>query len=136
MKLRQALELINEPANSQDEVKSFFLACGFSPLHMRTFFQAHLQIRFPRKKIEVRVDLYGDLAGNVERALSHRVDAAAVVVEWADLDPRLGIRQLGGWLPKNLPDILANVRLSLQRLETALNRLAESCPVALSMPTL
>jgi hypothetical protein len=57
MKLMQALELINKPPNSTGGVGIFLLACGFSPLHLRTFFQAHLQVQFPKKKAEVMVDL-------------------------------------------------------------------------------
>lgn len=136
MKLVEALELTNRCFSPEAHVKSFFMASGFTPLHLRTFFHAHLQRRSVDEGIEVSVGLYGDLAGNVERACRQSTEAAAVVLEWVDLDPRLGIRQLGGWSPETLPDVLAQVRLSLERLGTGLERLAASCPVALSMPTL
>jgi FkbH-like protein len=136
MKLGQALEVINRHIDPSARPRSFPLACGFTPLHLRTFIHAQLQSLFPENKVEVSVGLYGDLVGNVERASVQSGSAAAVVVEWADLDPRLGIRQLGGWLPETLPIILSDVYVSLRRLEGALNRLVASCPVALSMPTL
>jgi FkbH-like protein len=135
MKLVEALELANR-SHAQAKPKSFFLACGFSPLHLRTFLHAHLQKLFPTDAIDLCCGLYGDLAGSMERASACTFDSAAVVLEWADIDPRLGIRQLGGWLPETLPDILSCVDLSLVRLESALAGLLARCPVALSLPTL
>jgi FkbH-like protein len=135
MKLVHATELINRSA-PQGPTKLFALVCGFTPLHLRTFFQAHLLLRFPNGRVEVPVGLYGDLIGNIERMAQQSIDAAAVVVEWGDLDPRLGIRQLGGWEPALFSDILATVRLSIERLETNLAKLSASHPVALALPTL
>jgi FkbH-like protein len=136
MKLAQALKIINRQTDPHARVKSFFLACGFTPLHLQTFLHAYLQCRFPEERVAVSIGLYGDLVGNLLRACACSVDAAGVAIEWADLDSRLGIRQLGGWLPETLPNILANVLLSLERLEVAVNQLAASCPVVLSLPTL
>lgn len=135
MKLLEALEIVNG-ADANAPVRRFFLACGFTPLHLRTFLEAHLQLRSPDAKAALAAGLYGDLAGNIERAASEPGDGAAVVVEWADLDPRLGLRQLGGWRPAALPGIVSSVEQSLARLQASLESLARRTPVALSLPTL
>jgi FkbH-like protein len=135
MKLVDATELINR-STKQGPIKVYPLVCGFTPLHLRTFFQAHLLLRFPNGRAEVPVGLYGDLIGNIERMAQQSIDGAAVVVEWSDLDPRLGIRQLGGWEPALFSDILATAHLSIERLETNLAKLSASHPVALALPTL
>src|SRR5260370_36781426 len=120
MKLIDALELVARPDAPQAPTRCFLLACRFTPLHLRTFLRAHLRRRFPEEHVEVTIGLYGDLAGNLERASAGSIDSAAVVIEWSDLDLRLSIRQLGGWAPEVFPDILACARVSLERLKAAL----------------
>ena len=68
MKLIQALETVNRRHDPQAETKSFYLACGFTPLHLITFLRAHLQLRFPLARVDVETGLYGDLQGNLERS--------------------------------------------------------------------
>jgi hypothetical protein len=70
------------------------LACGCAPLHLKTFFHAHLQQRLPRRRVSVLEGLYGDLSGTLERS-DQSVHAAAIAIEWSDLD-RL---HRGPWLP-------------------------------------
>jgi len=86
--------------------------------------------------VEVTTGLYGDLAGTLEHAAVEPNDGVVTIVEWADLDPRLGIRQLGGWQPELFPEILSTVEKALERLEAGLGRLATSCSVTLALPTL
>jgi FkbH-like protein len=136
MKLLEAFELINQNRDSNVPVKSFYLACGFTPLHLRTFLQANLQHRIAECRVEVLVGLFGDLAGNLERAPALAAEGTAVVIEWTDLDPRLGLRVLGGWLPETLHSIQESVALCCNRIETALRDLARSSPIAVSLPTL
>jgi FkbH-like protein len=136
MTLVEALETINRMNPGFPSATRVLLACGFTPLHLRTFLHAHLLRRFPQDNIEILTGLYGDLASNLERACGQPISSAAAVAEWTDLDSRLGIRQLGGWQPEVFPDILTSVRLSLGRLESALRRLTAGCPVALSLPSL
>src|SRR6516225_2196066 len=135
MKLIEALELLKRSAG-HGQTRLFRLACGFTPLHLLTFFRAHLQLSLPNDRIDVTAGLYGDLPGNLERSLSERERGVAVVIENADLDSRLGIRQLGGWEPGKLVDIISGTINSLRRLEEPLVRLGESCSVAVSLPTL
>jgi FkbH-like protein len=135
MRLIEALEIVNR-ANSEAQARRFFLACGFTPLHLRTLLQAHLQRAFRDAKVEVAVGVYGDLPGNLERAIAEQPEGVAVLVEWSDLDPRLGLRLLGGWAAATLPDILSSVQIALARLESVLDRVARLAPTALCLPTL
>ena len=73
------------------------LACGFTPLHLETFIGACLRLALPARRIAFESGLYGSLLTNIERLGRTGCDAAVVVLEWADLDPRLGLRSLGGW---------------------------------------
>ena len=63
-------------------------------------------------------------------------DALAVVIEWADLDPRLGLRTLGGWQVEKLADIVSSASRSLDRLSRVMSRISSSLPTCLCMPTL
>ena len=135
MKLIEALSTIQKGRTASGEPLPLLIACGFTPLHLATFLAAHVQVRFPGRPVQVRQGLYGDLAGTLERA-GQGLEAAAVVIEWADLDPRLGVRAAGGWRPSLLDDIGATVAASAARLRGALEGLAAQCPVVLCGPTL
>jgi hypothetical protein len=110
MKLNQALAIINARKDStQTEVH--YLACGFEPLHLATLLRAHLLERLPNgKNIEIQFGVYGDLRGNIESATRSSALACSVVLEWSDLDPRLGLRSSGGWSNEAKSDILASSR--------------------------
>jgi FkbH-like protein len=82
----------------------------------------------------VQVGLFGDLMGNLRRVAD--VAVAVVVIEWADLDPRLGLRRLGGWEPSQLPDILDEVSRSCELLEHRIREAAGNVPLVLCLPTL
>jgi len=69
------------------------------PLHISTFLKAQLYIKYPDKRINVKEGIYGDLMGNLARMKNTRINAGVVCLEWSDLDPRLGLRGLGGWSP-------------------------------------
>ena len=133
MKLIEALTTIQHGRTAPGEPLRVLLACGFTPLHLETFLAANLQRRYPTRPVQLRTGLYGDLAGTLERG---GAEAAAVAVEWADLDPRLDVRGSGGWRPSLHADISRTVATSAARLRAALERLAARCPVALSGPTL
>lgn len=112
------------------------LGCGFTPLHLQTFFTAHLQQLLPARKVALSTGLYGDLIGTVRRACEEAWDAVAIAIEWPDLDPRLGYRNLGGWGPREETDILAQVGSALGRFRRALAETAQTKVVVVSMPTL
>jgi FkbH-like protein len=92
----------------------------------------------------VLTDVYGDAIGALARVQSSDAgigpdigaDMWAIALEWPDLDPRLGFRQLGGWGHKELADIVAGVQLKLVSVRESLEMLPDHTPVALSLPML
>jgi FkbH-like protein len=134
--LVEALEIFKQDLPADAQTLRTFLACGFTPLHLQTFLAAHLRKRLPKQRVEVKTGLYGDLAGSLERLQPSECDILAVVIEWQDLDPRLGIRSLGGWRTTDLPDIVKSASLVAARLEQALRRTSTFIPACVCLPTL
>ena len=136
MKLLEALELLKriipEPASSRE----ILLECGFTPLHLKTFLAAHLSASYPTSHIEIKTGVYGDLAGNLERLRPSSGSVVCAVVEWSDLDNRLGIRSLGSWRSKDVADIVESACRQSERFIRLLNGLAGNVPVYVSPPTL
>jgi len=140
MKLAEALSIVHKTPAELPEF-GVVLACGVTPLHLQNFFAAHLQTLRADRKVRVSTGLFGDLAGTLEHISGHfsphqSVEAVAVVMEWSDLDPRLGFRHLGGWGQKRLADSVSTVQATLQRVEQAMVALPKSATVAVSLPTL
>jgi FkbH-like protein len=135
LNLIEALELSKKPCPDGAKDFSVLLACGFTPLHLQTFLQAHLRQALPDRRIQIKTGLFGDLAGNLERASAGSHDALVVPFEWSDLDARLGVRTLGGWQVSDLSEILSSVEMQLTRFERALKSAARSAPVIVSLPT-
>jgi len=115
MKLTEALRLTQAAPRENGEQFRIYLACGFLPLHLATFLQAYLSQLLPERQIGIETGLYGDMAGNLERLKDTNGSAGVVVLEWADFDPRLGLRSLGGWGPNVLEDILSEMQLNGER---------------------
>jgi len=136
MNLIEALEFIKKPVAENAPQFRIFLACGFTPLHLQTFLSGELRKALPTHHIEIKTGLFGDLLGNLERLQPDYFDAVAVAIEWTDVDSRLGIRNLGGWHSKDLPDIVETVRQRAGRICQALGQLAKSTPTICTMPTL
>lgn len=136
MTLLDALELLKKPIPEVASDQVIFLECGFTPLHLKTFLAAHLRLSFPKDRIEIRTGLYGDLAGNLERLQPSGNTTVCVVIEWSDLDPRLGIRSLGGWGFKEIPDIVESAHRQCERLTNLIKRVADSLPICVTTPTL
>jgi FkbH-like protein len=59
-----------------------------------------------------------------------------VVVEWPDVDPRLGLRRLGGWRTSDLDEVVADAERQLVRLASEVSETAERTRVVCSLPTL
>ena len=133
LKLAEALKIVRS-ASSDAPPLPIALLCGFTPLHLETFLHAQLCTQFPDRAPLIRTGLYGDLIGNLRRAAN--VSAAVVVIEWADLDPRLGLRRLGGWEPSQFQDILTEVNRSCDLLQSSMTILARNIPLAVCLPTL
>jgi len=103
---------------------------------LETFLAAHLRNFHPDYRVELKSGLFGDLVGNLERLRSEEHDVVAVVIEWSDLDSRLGLRILGGWKVESLPDIVNSADQSLGRLMRALQGISTTLPVCICLPTL
>jgi FkbH-like protein len=136
MKLIDALERLKVPVAENARPLRVFLACGFTPLHLETFLAAHLRNLYPACRVELNSGLFGDLVGNLERLRPEEHDALAVVIEWPDLDSRLGLRTLGGWQAEKLQDIVNSVNHSLERLTRALQGIPLALPTCICLPTL
>lgn len=136
MKLIDALAVARRPVAENASLLRAFLACGFTPLHLETFLVAALSDRSPMERVEVATGLFGDLAGNIERISAEDHDVLVAIIEWQDLDARLGIRSLGGWRAEELPDIVKSAERMMGRLEKAIVSAADLLPTYISLPTL
>jgi len=136
MKLREALEIVKTPRSPSAPRALYWLGCSSTPTHLRTFLQAYLFLRRPETEIEIETSTYGDLLGSLESFQPVGYEGAAIICEWYDLDPRLGFRRLGGWGPDLLLDIAHNVRTGLARLRSSVDRISQSIPVTVALPTL
>lgn len=136
MKLIEALTIIRKFSESQAEPFRVALVSGFTPLHLQTFLHAETQQLFGDRRVEVITGLYGNLTGTLENLKTSDLDAVAIVLEWSDIDPRLGIRQLGGWSPGGLDSILKRAQVYLGHLYSLIETVSSSVPVVLSLPTL
>src|SRR5215831_5375581 len=136
MKLIEAMRIVGAPTSDSASPFRVLLATGFNSLHLHTFLAARLRVALPNHHVDVQTGLYGDLLGTLENSRKEPLDAASVVIEWPDLDPRLGLRQLGGWDPRDLADIVDSVRAKMHRIENAIRRLSDHVPLAVCFPTL
>lgn len=133
MKITEALRIVQRTAADAPPFR-VTLACGFTPLHLRTFFQAHLQLALPDRSVRITEGLYGDLCGTLERV--RECDGLIVVVEWPDIDPRLDYRNAGSWGRDTATSIFEHASLVLERMKAAITRVPSSVPVALALPSL
>ncbi len=134
MKLNEALKAV-AAARSFAVAHRAFVACGFEPLHLSTFLQAHHASRFEGQALGVSFGVYGDLVGNLDRARSSDATLAWALIEWSDVDPRLGMRSTGAWSGPRVAGLLADAAERLNRLREAITRLAERMPVVVATPT-
>lgn len=134
MTILEALKIIQKAPPADAQQLDVFLACGFTPLHLETLLKAHLALAFPERAVHLRTGLFGDMLGNIERIAATQSDAGFVLIEWEDLDSRLGIRRPGEWGPSAYSDIVNSACTSIARLQAALEKVRSS--VALSLPTL
>jgi FkbH-like protein len=134
MKLREALELIQKPRSGRQD--RYLLGCSSTPAHLQTFLRASLMLRCPNSDVQIDTTTYGDLLGSLEGVRVSGYAGVAVICEWYDLDPRLGFRRLGGWVPSGFDDIVETVQAGFWRLRSAVERLADAVPVVIALPTL
>jgi FkbH-like protein len=135
MTLAQALDLIRQREETARKRK-VALICGFEPLHLGTFLKGHIAERFESEGAELRTGLYGDLEGTLAAAVGAECEAAALVLEWSQIDSRLGLRSSGGWGLSVQQDILESCRARFARLRRGLEALASIMPVVVVGQTL
>jgi len=135
MTLNQALAVIKSK-KGQSPTRTHYLACGFEPLHLATFLRAYLLEMLAGDDVALLHGIYGDLYGNIQAASQSAAIEASVVIEWSDLDPRLGLRASRGWSAETKTDILQSLDSSTAKLEVALAQLGAKMPVAIAGPSL
>ncbi len=135
MKLAEALRRLSSAPASGARPLRLALAVGFTPLHLQTFLAAELSVRTGAAP-EVRTGLFDDLIGTVRAIEPGSCDAVAVILEWADLDARLGFRGSHGWRRSRIDDVLRTVDQRLEALAESIDRVARAVPVAIALPTL
>jgi FkbH-like protein len=133
VKITEALRIVQGTAADAPPFR-VTLACGFTPLHLHTFVQAHLQLALPARAVRITEGFYGDLCGTLERI--KECDGLIVVIEWPDIDPRLDYRNLGAWGRDTVTGILEHASLTLERMKQAIARVPSAVPITLSLPGL
>ncbi|MBV8400834.1 MAG: hypothetical protein JOZ17_19180, partial [Acetobacteraceae bacterium] len=131
MKLADALR-IRQRVSPDSEPFNVVFACGFTPLHMETMLAAHVQQRLSSRKVAIRTGLYGDIVSGLQDATTN-AHAIAIVIEWFDLDPRLGLRSAGSWAASAAADIVTSSRTMLARIRTAIAQVPAAIPIAVSL---
>lgn len=136
MNLIDALEVLRSPVPEGAPSLNAFLAVGFTPLHLQTFLAAELRAHHPQRRVMLSTGLFGDLEGNIRRLPPSTVHALLVLIEWGDLDPRLGMRRLGGWRPSNLSDISESAGHAAAHLRQIIVDVSRRVRTVVCMPTL
>lgn len=135
MKLIEALNAVNAAADGRPP-HPISLLTGFTGNPLDVFLAAHLQPRLADRHVQVQIGRFGDLSGNLRRYLDQPSSAAALVIEWPDLDPRLGWREQGGWGRAQAADICATVERQLGMLEQLLASASAAGVFAIALPSL
>lgn len=112
------------------------LACGFTALHLQTFLTAHLQQVLPVRRVIVSHGLFGDLLNTVDKAIERRAGNLTIVIEWSDLDVRLGYRACSKWGTDTAQEAVSFAGIALERLAAAVERASSHSKVVISLPTL
>jgi FkbH-like protein len=136
MKLIDALDIVHQRPVEDEPSCLVSLATGFNPLHFKTFLAAELSVRLKNRAVDIETGLYGDLPGNIERLSKLEPESGVIMLEWPDLDARLGIRSLGSWAPNVLPAILSNVRVRTEQIAEIILEASRYAPLVVCLPTL
>jgi FkbH-like protein len=136
MKLIEALGILKGVNRRSGETFACFLATGLNPLHLNTFLAAELGLLYADHKIEIQNGLYGDFLGNLDRLAKSRADCGIVLIEWTDLDPRLGLRSSAAASPSASADILATVRGRVSKVQRVIEESCTRMPLVVCLPTL
>jgi len=137
MQFSEALALVR--ANSQRTDCAplrLHLAAGFTANHLAMFMTAHAAATRQDRRVSCSTGRYGDVVMALDDPQSREAHVAMVALEWADLDPRLGLRRYVLAVADCADDILRTVHARLDMLAEAIIRQADCTPVILSLPTL
>ncbi len=135
MKLAEALSIVRS-APVDGTAFHVVLACGFTPLHLQNYLAAYLQKAMPDRRVHIETGLFEDALGTLTNLKNGQARAGVLVLEWADLDPRLGYRHLGGWGQRVVPSILSNVQGKLRQFESIIKETPSASKLVVSLPTL
>lgn len=138
MRLIEALEILKGTKERKGGTLRCILATGLNPLHFKTFLAAELSLLFADEAVEISDGLYGDILGNLDRLTMADVkaDVGIVLIEWPDLDPRLGIRSPARWTTSELADILSTAGVKALAVQRAIEETCQRLPLAVCFPTL
>jgi FkbH-like protein len=136
MRLSEALRLVRANQGFDGPPTRISLICGFMPLQLETLTCAYARLRLPHSRIEMVTGLYGDIEGTLLAAADQGGDGAIVLLEWMDLDARLGLRASPGWTTATVSDITQQLEARFTRLAGQMVKLAASMPVVVVPPTL
>ncbi|HEY3519329.1 MAG TPA: HAD-IIIC family phosphatase [Gammaproteobacteria bacterium] len=131
-KFQDSLERARAAQSRAGEAFTLCLVCGFTPMALRVQLVAAVADRLPSRRIECAT-------ATIDELLEGRAPPAhgvAVVCEWSDLDPRLGVRRAGGWGGDAAVDAVATAETRLALLVDRLLAAAQQSRVALALPTL
>ncbi len=136
--LREALGLIRKAGEREDSRGTYTvgLACSFTPLHLETFLRGYIVRKRPDVTVDVVSGIYGDMPGTVDQLVTAEIDSCVAVIEWADLDPRLGCREAVTGHIAELEDIAGTAQYRLERIASRLEILGRKCPTAVALPSL
>jgi FkbH-like protein len=136
MTLTEALRLVNSSRATGSAGAPVFLVCGFEPLHLATFVQAHVIEHRQGEYVDVVSGLFGDLPGNIRKAAQSNSTTVALILEWDDLDPGLGLRSGRGWTNAARRDIETTCHDRLGYIAKLVESLVAGAVVALAGPSL
>jgi FkbH-like protein len=136
MKLLEALHVSRRPVDPGALDFRVALICGFQPVHLTTFLSAHLRLLLPERRVAIVPGLFEDILGSLAQIEPLKCDGVLINLEWSDFDVRLGVRQLGTWNMASEGEIAEHANAFLERLSSALPRIAQRSRVVCSMPTL
>lgn len=136
MNLAQAMKRVLEGAANSGEQFTVLLSCSFTPQHLGTFLAAHLFERLPGRKVAIRPGAYGDLLSGLRQIEASDFNSAVVVIEWADLDSRLGLRSSQRVSASQAKDLVENASARLEALTGMLGSMADHFGVSVALPSL
>src|SRR5690349_1589330 len=124
MNLQEALRVIRDSGSTPGDPLQVSLVCSFTPVHLATFLSAHLIAANAGRRVRCMTTGYGSLVDGVRGVDAPAVQAVAIVIQWTDLDPRLGLRRTGGWQRSVLDDICQGAAQRLTDIYECVRRIA------------